>query len=158
MTFVRERGRSRALQRMGGLLAYSKPIPKPGIHTRPFWEGTKNGKLMLPRCDDCSLVHWYPRHICPHCHSTNLSWMEASGKGTLHTFAVQHLTFGPWAEEAPFVTAYIDLQEGDRMLTVLRGVDPNKPGDIKIGSTVTVEFEAASDEVSIPFWRVVEEG
>ena len=108
----------------GGILAYSKPIPKPGLHTRPFWEGAKNGKLMLPKCDDCSHVHWYPRHICPHCHSTNLSWVEASGKGTIHTFAVQHMAFGPWAEDAPFVTAYIDLQEGDRMLTVLRGVDP----------------------------------
>ena len=44
------------------------------------------------------------------------------------------------------------------MLTVLRGVDPNKPEDIKIGAPVVVEFEEASDEVSIPFWRVVEEG
>ena len=42
------------------------------------------------------------------------------------------LAFGPWAEEAPYVTAYIDLKEGDRMLSVLRGVDPQKPEEIKI--------------------------
>ena len=75
----------------------------------------------------------------------------------LHTYAVQHLAFGPWAEEAPYVTAYIDLKEGDRMLSVLRGVDPQKPEEIKIGSKVVVEFEEASDEMSLPFWRVVEE-
>jgi uncharacterized OB-fold protein len=57
----------------------------------------------------------------------------------------------------PFVTAYIDLHEGDRMFTVLRGVDPTKPETIRIGAKVRVEFEQASDEVSIPFWRVVEE-
>ena len=39
----------------------------------------------------------------------NLEWIEGSGEGTVHTFAVQHLAFGPWAEQTPFVTAYIDL-------------------------------------------------
>ncbi len=56
------------------------------------------------------------------------------------------------------MTAYIDLKEGDRMLTVLRGVDPNRPETIKIGAKVRVEFEPASEEVNIPFWRVVEGG
>lgn len=137
-------------------MSYSKPIPTRGIHTRPFWDGAKLGKLMLPRCQDCNRVHWYPRHICPYCHSMNITWFEASGKGTVHTFAVQYSGLGGWAQEVPFVSAYIDLQEGDRMLTVLRGVDPNTPEAIRIGAPVTVEFEPADDETFIPFWRVVE--
>jgi len=137
-------------------LSYNKPIPNKGTHTKPFWEGAQAGKLMLPRCQDCNRVHWYPRHICPNCHSMNLEWIEGSGEGTVHTFAVQHLVFGKWAEEAPFVTAYIDLKEGDRMLTVLRGVDPNKPEEIKVGAKVKVEFEQANDDTFIPYWRVVE--
>lgn len=136
---------------------YNKPIPMPSPHTVPFWEGTKNGKLMLPRCTNCNRVHWYPRHICPFCHATELEWIESSGEGRLHTFAVQHRAFGGWAEETPFVTAYIDLNEGDRMLTVLRGVDPDRPEDIKIGSRVKVEFEKANDDIHIPFWRVMED-
>jgi len=137
-------------------LTYNKPIPKKGTHTQPFWQGAADGKLMLPRCQDCNRVHWYPRHICPNCHSMNLEWIEASGEGTVHTFAVQHMVFGAWAEEAPFVTAYIDLKEGDRMLTVLRGVDASKPEEIQIGAAVNVEFEQADDDTFIPFWRVVE--
>jgi uncharacterized OB-fold protein len=66
------------------------------------------------------------------------------------------MAFGPWAEAAPYVTAYIDLKEGDRMLTVLRGVDPNEPTKIRIGAAVKVEFEQASDDMFLPFWRVVE--
>ena len=112
---------------------------------------------MLPRCTDCNRVHWYPRHICPFCHSMNLEWFEGSGEGTIHTYAVQYRAFGGWAEDAPFVTAYIDLLEGDRMVTVLRGVDATKPESIKIGSKVKVEFEQASDDIHIPFFRVVEE-
>ncbi len=87
----------------------------------------------------------------------NLEWIEASGEGTIHTYAVQHLAFGPWAGDAPYVTAYIDLKEGDRMLTVLRGVDPDKPEEIRIGARVKVEFEKANDDMHIPFWRVVGE-
>lgn len=87
----------------------------------------------------------------------DIEWFEASGEGRIYTFAVQHRAFGGWAEEAPFVTAYIDLNEGDRMLTVLRGVDASDPASIKIGAKVKVEFEEASDKISIPFWRIVEE-
>ncbi len=55
------------------------------------------------------------------------------------------------------MTAYVDLLEGDRMMTVLRGVDPSRPQDIQIGSKVRVEFEKVDDDTFIPFWRVVEE-
>ena len=136
-------------------MAYNKPIPDPEQYiTKPFWDGALAGKLMLPRCTTCNKVHFYPRAICPFCHSTDLEWIEASGEGYVHTFAVQHRAFGGWSEEAPFVTAYIDLKEGDRMFTVLRGLDPTQP-DLKwIGQKVKVEFEQASDTVSIPFWRI----
>ena len=137
-------------------MTYNKPIPTQGVHTRPFWQGAKAGRLMLPHCLDCNRVHWYPRYLCPHCHSVNLDWIEASGEGSIHTFAVQHLAFGPWAEDAPFVTAYIDLKEGDRMLTVLRGADPEKPESIRIGAAVRVEFEQANEDTFIPYWRLVE--
>ena len=45
-----------------------KPI-KPVISetNKPFWDGCKDGKLMLPRCLTCNRVHFYPRVICPHC-------------------------------------------------------------------------------------------
>jgi uncharacterized OB-fold protein len=138
-------------------VSYNKPIPQPSELTRTFWEGTREGKLMLPRCMSCDRVHWYPRYICPHCHGTNIAWVEGSGEGRLYTFAVQHRAFGGWADEVPFVTAYIDLDEGDRMFTVLRGVDAERPETIRIGSRVKVEFEEASEDVHIPYWRVVEE-
>jgi len=138
-------------------LSYNKPIPTPSPLTQPFYDGAKEGKLLLPRCQDCNRVHWYPRHICPFCHSVNIDWIEGSGEGRVHTFAVQHRAFGGWAEEVPFVTAYIDLNEGDRMVTVLLGVDANDPASIRIGAKVKVEFEKASEDIHIPFWRVVEE-
>jgi uncharacterized OB-fold protein len=83
-----------------------------------------------------------------------LDWIEGSGEGSIHTYAVQYRAFGGWAKEVPFVTAFIDLKEGDRMATVLRGVDPKKPEDIKIGAAVKVEFEDLGDGLFVPFWRM----
>lgn len=137
---------------------YNKPIPIPDPYVNgPYWAGAKEGKFMLPRCTTCNHMHFYPRLICPICGARTIVWEEASGEGYLHTFAVQHRAFGAWGDDTPFVTAYIDLKEGDRVFTVLRGVDPNKPEDIfkKIGALCKVEFEEASDEVSIPYWRLV---
>ena len=109
---------------------------------------------MLPKCNACDRVHWYPRYICPHCHSMDLTWIEGSGEGTIHTYAVQFRAFGGWAEEVPFVTAFIDLKEGDRMATVLRGVDAKNPESIRIGTRVKVEFEEMEEGIFVPYWRV----
>jgi len=87
----------------------------------------------------------------------NLEWVEGSGEGTVHTFAVQHLTPPAWKEHAPYVTAFIDLKEGDRMFSILRGGDPEKPQDIKIGAKVRIEFEKANDDMYVPYWHVVED-
>lgn len=137
---------------------YNKPIPTyDPLVSKPYWDGAKAGKFMLPRCTACNKTHFYPRIICPTCGERSIEWVEASGEGYLHTFAVQHRAMGGWAEEAPFVTAYIDLKEGDRVFTVLRGVDATKPEEImtKIGGLCRVEWDEANDEISMPYWRMV---
>src|SRR5690606_6271789 len=44
---------------------YDKPIPFPDPFVgKPYWDGGKEGKLMLPRCTSCSKTHFYPRSMC----------------------------------------------------------------------------------------------
>lgn len=129
------------------------PFPDPFV-AAPYWEGGRQGRLMLPRCTACSRPHFYPRSICPHCGSGSIEWFQASGEGYLYTFAVQHRGVGGW--KPPYVTAFIDLKEGDRVLTVLRGVDPLKPEEIRIGSLCRIEWEEVSADVFLPFWRVID--
>ncbi len=138
---------------------YNKPLPTPDLLVgRRYWAGGAANKLMLPRCTSCSHVHFYPRTICPYCGSMALEWIEATGEGYLHAFAVQHRAFGGWAEEVPYVTAFIDLKEGDRVFSVLRGVDPNKPEELftRVGALCRIEWERVTDDVSVPYWRMVE--
>ena len=73
---------------------YNKPIPSPDPYvTQPFWDGAKEGKLMLPRCTSCNRVHWYPRILCPHCHSSSIEWFEAGERRTSTVSGVNPLAF-----------------------------------------------------------------
>ena len=42
------------------------------------------------KCDDCNKAYFYPRNICPDCGNNNTSWIVASGKAKVHTFAIVH--------------------------------------------------------------------
>jgi uncharacterized OB-fold protein len=95
------------------------PPPSPNFDTQEFWDAPADGRFLLKRCDDCGVVIWYPRFLCPDCSSTNTSWFEATGKGTVYSFTVPRRGNGPYREAAPFVVAYVELEEGPRILTNL---------------------------------------
>ena len=50
----------------------------------------------------------------------------------------------------PYIMAYVELEEGVRMLT---NIIDCKPEDVKIGMPVEVTFEDATPEISIPLFR-----
>jgi uncharacterized OB-fold protein len=109
--------------------------------SRAFWEGASEGRLVLPRCRRCGTVIWYPRHLCSSCGSTEVEWFDASGKGTVYSFAIVHQGEGAFAESTPFVVAYVELQEGPRVLTNLIG----EPDGWSIGQAVRAVFDRSSD-------------
>ena len=109
--------------------------PPVSNETQEFWDATAEGRFLLKRCDDCGHVIWYPRFLCPDCHSTNTSWFEASGKGTVYSYTVPRRGGGPWREAAPFIVAYVELEEGPRILTNLVDVEPE---DVAMGGPVEV--------------------
>ena len=107
----------------------------------------------MRKCDNCNQAYFYPRDICPMCFSRNTSWIQASGKGTLHTFAIVHRAPTPaFRDDAPFIVAMVDLEEGPRMPTNLIDVEPD-PAAIKVGMAVEVVFEDITDEITLPKFK-----
>ncbi|MBI51836.1 MAG: hypothetical protein CL779_01280 [Chloroflexi bacterium] len=137
---------------------YFGPTPDPDLlNAKEFWEGAKKNILMLPKCNKCKKFFFYPRIICPKegCHSRDIVWEKASGKGKIYTFAIQHIATDGWKEAVPFVTAFIDTEENVRMLSVIANVNPEDPDSIKIGSNVTIKFDKVEDDIFMPYWEVV---
>ncbi|WP_419842898.1 Zn-ribbon domain-containing OB-fold protein [Candidatus Poriferisodalis sp.] len=125
---------------MSGLGPSGLPVPSPSanLETQRFWDAAAAGRLELPACDDCSHVVWYPRQRCDQCGSTSVTWFQASGRGTVYSATVTRRIPGSWRAAAPFVLAYVELDEGPRVLTNIVGCDPDT---VRIGQAVQAVFD-----------------
>lgn len=117
-----------------------RPIPKfPEPDTEPFWEATKDHELKYQVCDDCGGIVWHPRRHCTHCTSLNLSWKTSKGEGTVYTYSIVRQNYHPaFRERIPYVIAWIDLDEGFRMLSNVVDVDPES---VSVGQRVRVRWD-----------------
>jgi uncharacterized OB-fold protein len=128
------------------------PVFPPGVspESKPFWDATGEGKFLLPKCNDCGTVIWYPRTTCPECMSSDVSWFEASGRGTIYSFAVVRRNGGPWRDALPYVLAYVELEEGPRILTNI--VDTI---DLECGQAVEAVFADTGEGNALVRFRTV---
>jgi uncharacterized protein len=120
------------------------PASRPPFNeeARPFWEAAADGRLVVPVCDACGHHIWYPRSWCPVCGDEAVTWTEMSGRGTVYACTVVRKGMGPWAAAAPYVGAYVELEEGPRILT---NVVTDAPDDVAIGMAVTAIFVAVTE-------------
>ena len=100
--------------------ASSKPLPRPISPevTRPFWEAAKRHELVMPRCQTCDHLFFYPRSECPRCLSNHLEWMRVSGRGRLHTYTIVYQPANAaFRDDTPYICAVVQLDEGPRMVS-----------------------------------------
>ena len=127
--------------------------PAPGVSddNRFFWEGLKEGKLLIQRCKSCGDLHHPPGPVCPQCHSFDWDTVEASGQGTGYSFVVMHYPEVPPFDH-PNPIGLVELQEGVRVIAQLVGV---KPGEVQIGQKVQVEFNTFDGDLTLAQFRPV---
>ncbi len=133
--------------------AVTKPVPIPDSISAPFFDGARQGRLMLQCCAACGKWSFPVRERCPHCFAAKLEWRQASGRGTLYTFAIMHQVMNPgFASAVPYNIAQIDLEEGVRMTSNVVGIPNNA---LKIGMKLEAIFEDVGQDVSLPKFRPV---
>ncbi len=128
-----------------------KPIPTPSPDSLAFFEGAKQGRLMVQRCADCGRHRFVARRRCDGCGSPRSEWVQASGRATLVSYARVHQKFHPaFAAETPYLIATVELAEGPRFLAGLVGTEGKT---LKAGLALSVEFAPAGPEWKIPKFR-----
>ena len=132
----------------------SLPAQAPRIYpeTKPFWDATLQGKLLLPRCRRCQTFIWYPKTLCSPCGSMEVDWVESAGTGTVYTFTIMRATrgAGPFGPAVPYVIAYVELDEGPRVMTNIVGCNVD---DVAIGQRVRVQFDDTGEGAALPRFR-----
>jgi uncharacterized OB-fold protein len=80
-----------------------------------------------------------------------VNWVQASGKGTLYTFALMHQLYHPgFAAEVPYNIVQVDLEEGLRITSNVVGCSND---DLQIGMPLEVTFDDITDEVTLPRFK-----
>jgi uncharacterized OB-fold protein len=130
---------------------WTRPLPQPSELTRPFWDGCREQRLLIQRCQTCLGYVFIPQAFCPKCLGSSLDWVQAAGTGSVVTFTVVWRPQTP-AFEVPYVIAVVQLDEGVDLLTNLIEVEP---GAVSIGMRVTVRFVSAGPDLALPFFTPI---
>lgn len=132
--------------------APTRPLPKlDELDTRAFWQATAEGQLTYQECRNCGTVQWYPRAHCTGCVHADLVTRTASGLGRIYTYSIVRLNYHPFFRTlTPYAVAWIDLDEGPRVLSQITGVED--PAALKIGDRVKVQFEA-HEGLAVPLFE-----
>lgn len=133
--------------------AHVKPVPVPDPDSRAYWQGLKDGQLLLQHCAGCGHVQLYQQAICRRCGSEALEHRAASGRGIVHSFSVVHRAPGPaFKQDTPYAVLLVELAEGPRMISSLVEGDAMA---VEFDMRVELVCDRISDEVVLPRFRPV---
>jgi uncharacterized OB-fold protein len=137
-------------------------FPLPDVTWEPvreFWEAAERGELVIPKCDGCGRLMWYPRERCRRCESTAFTWTLMSGRGALFSWAVViHPFLEQFRDAVPFVPALVALEEDPAVRVVTRIVDC-EPLELAFDLPLEVvfrplEFTDVEGSVMAPMFRL----
>jgi len=132
-----------------------KPLPAITPEAKPFWDAAAQNQLTIQRCQDCKAWVWTPRPSCNECGSERVEWTPMSGQGEVYSFTVIRQVVGRAASKAfepdiPYVVAWVDLEEGPRLIT---NIVQCPAESVKLGMKVSVVFEQATPQIWLPKFK-----
>jgi hypothetical protein len=116
-----------------------------------FWTSGADGRLRFLRCSGCSYLIHPPAPICPKCQGRDAAPSAVSGRGTVHSFTVNHQPWDGAGDAYVIGLVEIDEQTDVRLTTNIVDVAPD---DVRIGMRVEVVFEDHAP-VFLPLFRPV---
>ena len=130
----------------------ARPLrPRPALtQDNAFWfEGARQHRLLIQRCKQCGTLRHPPRPMCSECRSYEWDVVDASGRGTVYSFVVNHYPQVP-AFDYPLAVGLIELEEGTRLVADVIGVEPS---EIQVGMPVEVEWVDHDPDLSLPAFK-----
>lgn len=131
--------------------AYRKPLPHIDEESRPWWEAAQRHELYIQKCRECGDLRFHPRALCTGCMSSRTEWIRCRGTGKIYTFTVTNQNqAGGFRDSLPYVMAWVEVDEGLKMLTNIVDCPPEQ---VKIGMPVEAVFDDVTPEVTLVKFR-----
>lgn len=125
-------------------------IPVATPETRHFWQGAREGRLLLQKCEACGCSYFPPRPFCSKCSSRDVALVEASGRARLHSYVISHVAARGF--DAPYAIAVVELEEGPRMMSNIVNV-PQTPEALVLDMPLRVTFSKLTEEITLPLFE-----
>ena len=117
---------------------------------RPFWQGAREGRLMLQRERATGIVHWPPKPLYWK-GGGRLEWFAACGRGAVYSYVVGHEPFLPaFRHLLPLVMVLVQVEEGPRLVGYMVNT---RPEAMAFDLPVRVVFEPLTERVTLPVWE-----
>ncbi|SDD13585.1 bifunctional MaoC family dehydratase N-terminal/OB-fold nucleic acid binding domain-containing protein [Rhodococcus tukisamuensis] len=125
--------------------------PRPALNQdNAFWfEATKEHRLVIQRCTNCDVLRHPTGPMCGECRSLDWDTVDASGRGIVYSFVVNHHPKID-AFDYPLIVATIELEEGTRLIANMTGIAPDQ---VEIGMPVELDWIDADPELTLPAFR-----
>lgn len=102
------------------------------------------GRFMIQRSRETGRCFFYPRVAEPGTGSTDLEWVEASGRGTVYSVTIVRKR----PPEQDYNVVLVDLQEGPRMMSRIDGLPLS---DVRIGMDVSARVIEENGKAMVVF-------
>lgn len=90
--------------------------------SRAYWEGLREGRLLVQQCGSCARHRFPPMPSCPWCGAPSGAAVEVAPRGTVYSWVVVHRALTPArADEVPYAVATVDLDAGCRVVARVEG-------------------------------------
>lgn len=134
------------------------PVPEPDGLSAPFWNGLREGRVLVQHCGRCGTWQHGPEWICHRCHAFDPGWKEVLPRGRIYSWErVWHPVHPSLNGHGPYLVVLVELPEAGkvRMLGNLLG-DPMQ--EVPIGAEVQSVFEhhaTGSPPFTLLQWQLV---
>jgi len=132
--------------------ADGRPLPLPDEVSAFFWDGAREGRLLIQRCSACAHYQYPPDVVCTYCQSLGVEAAAVSGRGILYSYSVVDRAFNQgFVDALPYVLALVELDEQPGLRMIANIVEA---GDtpLEVGMPLEVTFEDRG-EVVLPQFR-----
>ncbi|OBF84380.1 nucleic acid-binding protein [Mycobacterium sp. 852002-51163_SCH5372311] len=123
--------------------------PTISADTEFFWNGLRDNKVLIQRCDGCGELRHPPRPMCPTCRSLDWDAVESSGRGTVYSYVMPHHPRFPFFDY-PYIVVLVELEEGVRLVSNLTDIDPS---DVTVGMPVEVYYRSFDGDLVLHQFR-----
>ena len=103
------------------------------------------GQWRIQHCGACKNAVYFPREVCPHCGSDQLSFVAPKGSGTVHSVTTVRRKMEAGGD---YNVSIVELDEGVRLMSRVTQLAPDA---VKIGQPVMARVEVVEGKGRVVF-------